>query len=200
MRAILVIAALALLGTASAYRQDGTGRQLLSPIYSERNKVTGPETPAFRYRTKPDSASVKSDVKVRSEHPWASVDHYEYDWVNANGTTKVDTWEGAKFNYKAGKGGAGRDFVRSGQQYNFNSGKRSFFVNNQQEYNVNFPDTDVKIAGGQPLAVDTAFAVYPPNANQQVEFKTGDGPKVNNEWYVNAGPTMAGAGRRRRQA
>ena len=30
--------------------------------------------------------------------------HRERDWVNAQGATKVDTWEGAKFNYRANSG------------------------------------------------------------------------------------------------
>ena len=162
------------------------GRHLLNPIYAEANKFVGPDTPSFRYKTNPSPARYNTDLKVRSEHPWADVYHKEKDWVNAKAATKVDTWEGAKFAYKAGKGAS---------EYKFNSGKRAFEVKNKEEYKVNFPETDIKIAGGQPILVDQKAEVYGATANETINFATGDGPKFDNKWEVNVGSTQFGSGR-----
>jgi len=164
------------------------GRHLLNPIYQESNKFVGPDTPSFRYKTNPSPASYKTDLKVRSEHPWATVEHKEKDWFNAKSSTKLDTWEGAKFNYKAGKGQSA---------YKFDSGKRAFEFKNKDQYDVNFPDTDIKIAGGQPILVDQKVAVTGPIANETIAFATGDGPTYDNKWAVNVGSTQGGHGRRK---
>jgi len=187
-RAILVVAALALLGTAWAQGHKGSGRRLLNPVYEEVNHFAGPDTPAFRYKTAPNPAQYTSDLKVRSERPWAEVYHREPDWVNAHGSTKVDTWEGAKFQHRAGKGY---------QETKFYSGKRAFEVNRNTEVNVNFPETDIKVAGGQPIHVESEVHITPPIANETIVASSGDGPQYRNEWAVNAGSSMSGHGRRR---
>jgi len=162
------------------------GRHLLNPVYEEVNHFAGPDTPAFRYKTAPNPAQYSSDLTVRSEKPWAEVYHKERDWVNAEGKTKVDTWEGAKFQHRAGKGY---------QETKFYSGKRAFEVNRQAEVNVNFPETDIRVAGGQPIHVDQEVHVTPPIANETIAVATGDGPQYRNEWAVNVGSSMSGHGR-----
>lgn len=146
----------------------------------------GPATPAFKYSSNPSPASHTSDMKVTSQKPWADITHKESDLVTASGGTKVDTWEGAKFAYKAGKGGA---------EHKFNSGKRAFEVGHKSEYNVNFAQTNAAVAGGQPLAVSHNSALTAPIANETLGATSGDGPTFKNDWAVNVGSTMSGHGR-----
>jgi len=194
MRQLAVAAAVSLLVIAQAAAQHSGRRHLLNPIYEESNKFVGPDKPAFKYKNNPSPASYTSDLKVRSEKPYVDIYHKEpANKVEAKGSTKVDTWEGAKFNYKSGKGGS---------EWKFNSGKRAFEVNHNTEYTVNFPETDIKVGGGQPILVDHQVAVTPPIANETAVFTSGDGPSYKNEWAVNVGSNMGGGhvhGRRRRQ-
>jgi len=188
MRQLAVAAAVSLLVIAQAAAQH-SGRHLLNPVYEETNKVVGPEKPAFKYKSAPSPASYESDLKVRSEKPYVDIYHKEpANKVEAKGSTKVDTWEGAKFTYKSGKGGS---------EYKFSSGKRAFEVNHKQSYQVNFPETDIKVGGGQPLQVDHRVTVTPPIANTTAVFTSGDGPSYKNTWEVNV-PSNAGPKHRRR--
>ncbi len=119
--------------------------------------------------------------QVRSEKPYVDIYHREQDWVNAKGSTKVDTWEGAKYEYKAATG--------KGSEFKFNSGKRAFQVENKRRVDVNFPETAVVVDGGATLNVDQNVAVYGAGANETSTFATGNGPSFANAWTVDVGPT-----------
>jgi hypothetical protein len=120
-------------------------------------------------------------AQVRSEKPWVDIYNREKDWVNAKGSTKVDTWEGAKLDYRAQTG--------KGSELKFNSGKRAFQVERKSRVDVNFPQTAVVVAGGDTLNVDQKVEVYGAGANETIAFATGNGPTYANNWAVNAGST-----------
>ena len=124
---------------------------------------------------------VFSSPQVRSEKPWVDIYNREKDWVNAKGSTKVDTWEGAKLDYRAQTG--------KGSELKFNSGKRAFQVERKSRVDVNFPQTAVVVAGGDTLNVDQKVEVYGAGANETIAFATGNGPTYANNWAVNAGST-----------
>ncbi len=119
--------------------------------------------------------------QVRSDKPWVDIYHRERDWVNSKGATKVDTWEGAKYEYKAASG--------KGAEFKFNSGKRAFQVESRGRTDVNFPETAVIVDGGATLNVDHKVEVYGAGANETSAFASGNGPAFANAWEVNVGPT-----------
>lgn len=123
--------------------------------------------------------------QVRSEKPSVFVEEKQGPVYTGEGQTDIQTWEGVKVEHVADK---------KGTAFKLDTGKRAFEVNNYQKHTVQFPQTNIQVAGGEPFTARTDVLIEA-EPKSKVEFTTGDGPAFRNVWNITANQALLSRGR-----